>query len=91
MVIRIFVSSQSGSRQIWSQQNFIKQVLDASKIEYETIEVTTDPQNLITMRRLANNDKVTPPQIFNGDIYCGNYEDFSDAVEIGKVEEFLKL
>ena len=32
-----------------------------------------------------------PPQIFNEDDYCGDYEDFDLANEIDELEEFLKV
>ena len=32
-----------------------------------------------------------PPQIFNDDLYCGDYEDFDTANEYGKLETFLKI
>ena len=32
-----------------------------------------------------------PPQIFNDDLYCGDYEDFDTANEDGKLETFLKI
>ena len=32
-----------------------------------------------------------PPQIFNDDLYCGDYEDFDRANEDSKLETFLKI
>jgi len=32
-----------------------------------------------------------PPQFFNEDIYCGDYEEFDEANEMDALEEFLKL
>ena len=43
------------------------------------------------MRALAGNPKATPPQIVNGDQYCGDYELFVEAVEQNTLQEFLKL
>ena len=31
------------------------------------------------------------PQIFNGDVYCGDYADFELANKNGSLQEFLKL
>lgn len=32
-----------------------------------------------------------PPQVFNGDEYCGDFEQFELANEIDTLEDFLKL
>lgn len=43
------------------------------------------------MRAKAGNPKAIPPQIVNGDQYCGDYELFVEAVEQNTLQEFLKL
>merc|ERR1719494_434344 len=32
-----------------------------------------------------------PPQIVNGDTYCGDFEAFAEAVEMERLREFLHL
>ena len=46
-------------------------VLDGRKIVHTDVDVTQDPENKDKMRRIACNDAALPPQICNGDQYCG--------------------
>lgn len=46
-------------------------ILDSYNIKYELIDITVSPQALEEMRTKADSPKTAPPQIFNGQEYCG--------------------
>ena len=46
-------------------------ILDSKKIEYEKHDVSASEEIKKKMRKIAGNDKALPPQLCNGDTYCG--------------------
>lgn len=46
-------------------------ILDSKKIEYTKIDVAADEDAKAKMRGLMNDPTAVPPQLFNGDTYCG--------------------
>ncbi|KAJ8027179.1 SH3 domain-binding glutamic acid-rich-like protein 3 [Holothuria leucospilota] len=66
-------------------------VLDSKKIQYEKIDIAADEDAKQKMRDGMGDPKGLPPQLFNGDDYCGDFAKFDEAVEDEKLEEFLKL
>uniref|UniRef100_A0AAZ3RLB7 SH3 domain-binding glutamic acid-rich-like protein 3 n=2 Tax=Oncorhynchus TaxID=8016 RepID=A0AAZ3RLB7_ONCTS len=74
-----------------SQQAEVMRILESKSIQYELIDISVGGEVRDEMRSKAGNPTAVPPQIFNEDQYCGNYEMFSDAVEEDKVEQFLKM
>ncbi|XP_077074413.1 SH3 domain-binding glutamic acid-rich-like protein 3 isoform X1 [Siphateles boraxobius] len=72
-------------------QSEIFQFLDSKKIKYRTLDVTSSTDVKDEMRKKVGNPSAMPPQVFNGDKYCGDYQKFFDAVEDGKAETFFKL
>ncbi len=46
-------------------------ILDGKKIETEWIDVAASEAAKEKMRELIGDPKAVPPQIFNGDTYCG--------------------
>uniref|UniRef100_T1JCC8 SH3 domain-binding glutamic acid-rich-like protein n=1 Tax=Strigamia maritima TaxID=126957 RepID=T1JCC8_STRMM len=97
MVIKVYISGISASKEIKKRQQRALLILDSCKVDYEPIDIT-EP-GLEAMREfMVQNSKVrepnkTPlsPQFFNDDVYCGDFEDFDSAVEINEVFPFLKL
>lgn len=57
--------------QIYIKQNRIKLILDGKKIPYEEIDLSKNQEVREEMRALAGIPDLLPPQIFNGDTYCG--------------------
>uniref|UniRef100_H9GQX0 SH3 domain-binding glutamic acid-rich-like protein n=2 Tax=Anolis carolinensis TaxID=28377 RepID=H9GQX0_ANOCA len=43
------------------------------------------------MRSKAGKPDAIPPQIFNGEDYCGDFEMLFDAIENEEVPKFLKI
>lgn len=46
-------------------------ILDGKRIQYQLVDISQDNALRDEMRTLAGNPKATPPQIVNGDQYCG--------------------
>ncbi|MCI4387211.1 hypothetical protein PGIGA_G00071560 [Pangasianodon gigas] len=91
MSITIYFSSVSGSREIKKQQAEIFQFLDSKQIKYFVKDITVSPDVKKEMREKVGNPEALPPQVFNGNKYCGDYQAFFNAVEDGKPETFFKL
>uniref|UniRef100_A0A9J8BNP4 SH3 domain-binding glutamic acid-rich-like protein 1 n=1 Tax=Cyprinus carpio carpio TaxID=630221 RepID=A0A9J8BNP4_CYPCA len=82
---------------IKKQQQDVKGFLAANKIEFEECDIAADEDNRKWMREHVPEDSrpatgnPLPPQIFNEDRYCGNYEAFFCAREDNAVYAFLGL
>uniref|UniRef100_A0A2K6KRD7 SH3 domain-binding glutamic acid-rich-like protein 3 n=2 Tax=Rhinopithecus TaxID=542827 RepID=A0A2K6KRD7_RHIBE len=89
--LRVYSTSVTGSREvsIKSQQSEVTRILDGKRIQYQLVDISQDNALRDEMRALAGNPKATPPQIVNGDQYCGDYELFVEAVEQNTLQEFL--
>eukprot|EP00045_Choanoeca_perplexa_P002353 m.24044 g.24044 ORF g.24044 m.24044 type:complete len:99 (-) comp11468_c1_seq1:203-499(-) len=90
--IKYYMSSVTSSLAIKKKQQKIELTLDGHKIEYETIDVSKDRSKLDEMRALSGDDKAIVPQLFNGETYCGTYEQFLETIEEeGGLYTFLQL
>uniref|UniRef100_K7FNT7 Uncharacterized protein n=1 Tax=Pelodiscus sinensis TaxID=13735 RepID=K7FNT7_PELSI len=54
------------------RQAEVTRILDINKMKYELIDVSISEHLLHEMRVKAGNPNAVPPQIFNGDDYCGH-------------------
>uniref|UniRef100_A0A6I8NQ46 SH3 domain binding glutamate rich protein like 2 n=1 Tax=Ornithorhynchus anatinus TaxID=9258 RepID=A0A6I8NQ46_ORNAN len=77
MVIRLFVASSSGFVAIKKKQQDVVRFLEANKIEFEEVDITMSEaqrqwmyHNIPVEKQPAQGNPL-PPQIFNGDQYCG--------------------
>jgi hypothetical protein len=62
------------SHQIKKQQQKIEMILDGKKIPYQKFDIAADETLKAKMRKIAGNPTALPPQLTNGDQYCGvNY------------------
>lgn len=97
MVIRVFTSRCSGNMEIKRKQEYVMSVLKVRKIDFEEVDISdpTREADKLFMREKTppkeGRNVPLPPQIFNSDVYCGDYESFYDAVEDNAVLELLKL
>lgn len=78
-------------------------ILDSKNIQYDTVDITEPgkegEKELMQNKSTSNGGTVSdpeprhplPPQIFNDDEYCGDYDAFDMANEIDTLEVFLKL
>ncbi|KAF7656886.1 hypothetical protein LDENG_00035080 [Lucifuga dentata] len=91
MGIKLYYTTVTASREVKSQQAEVMRILESKSIKYETIDISVGGEIRDEMRSKSGNPTAVPPQLFNGDQYCGDYEQFSEAVEADTVEQFLKL
>ncbi|XP_021438887.1 SH3 domain-binding glutamic acid-rich-like protein isoform X2 [Oncorhynchus nerka] len=97
MVIKVYIATSSGSTSIKKQQQDVMGFLSANKIEFEECDIAANEDNRKWMRENVPEEarpaagNPLPPQIFNQDRYCGNYEAFFDAREDNIVYAFLGL
>lgn len=76
-------------------------ILDSKSINYTVIDITepgkeSDKEFMQQNSKTAESESTVktnplPPQIFNEEDYCGNYEEFDLANEMDDLEKFLKL
>ncbi|XP_061668561.1 SH3 domain-binding glutamic acid-rich-like protein 3 [Syngnathoides biaculeatus] len=91
MSVKVFYSSVSGSNSLRNHQLRIFDVLESKKIPFEKMDIAQDPAYKDLMRKIAGNPTALPPQICNGDTYCGDFQAFDEAIENEQLEAFLKL
>ncbi|OCT94443.1 hypothetical protein XELAEV_18012114mg [Xenopus laevis] len=71
MVVKVYFTSVTGSREIKSKQNEIMLILDSKCIKYERVDISVDNNIRTEMREKCGNPTAIPPQIFNDDQFCG--------------------
>jgi glutaredoxin len=97
MGIKIYISSNNGNKELQNHQSRILMILKSLGIEFEAVDVSAPGTEKDRDYMRANGKKkegdrnVLPPQIFNGDKFCGDYDDFDIANEDDVLEEFLGL
>ncbi|XP_049613920.1 SH3 domain-binding glutamic acid-rich-like protein 3 [Syngnathus scovelli] len=91
MSVKVFYASVSGNLEIKTAQQRIFSVLDGKRIPYEMVDITASDEAKASMRSIAGNPTALPPQISNGNAYCGDFSAFEAAVESEALEAFLKL
>lgn len=97
MVIKVFLASSSGSTAIKKKQQDVVGFLEALKVDYTPLDIACNEDNRMWMRQNVPEGKKPangiplPPQIFNEESYCGDYDTFFDAKEDNLVYTFLGL
>ncbi|XP_051159352.1 SH3 domain-binding glutamic acid-rich protein homolog [Leptopilina boulardi] len=96
MVVKIYVSGISGNKEVKKRQQRVLMILDSKNVAYEVIDITEpgkedEKEFMQTMSTATDSKYPLPPQIFNEDDYCGDYEGFDLANENDELEQFLKL
>lgn len=89
--ITLFYSSVSSNLEIKKHQQRIEMILDGKKIPYSKVDIAADSAEKDRMRFIAGNERALPPQLANGDKYCGDYDAFDEAVEFENLESFFHL
>merc|ERR1712106_1166313 len=93
--IKIFISGNSGSKEISTAQQKITMILKSLGIPILQVDISApgmdDKRDVIraSAKKKEGQRHALPPQIFNGDKYCGDYDDFDVANEDDELEEFL--
>jgi len=97
MGIRVFISGNSGNKEMVTHQHRILMIMESMKFDYEVVDIAGPGMDEAKDFMRANSKKkegtrhALPPQIFNEEKYCGNFEDFDIANEDDTLEEFLLL
>ncbi|XP_035766375.1 SH3 domain-binding glutamic acid-rich-like protein 3 [Neolamprologus brichardi] len=91
MPVKVFFTSVSGSTQIKKNQERVFSILNAKKILFQSVDISQSSDDKDLMRQGAGDPTALPPQIFNGDVYCGDISAFDNAIEMEQLEDFLKL
>ena len=85
------------SLQIKKKQQDVVRFLEANKIEFEEVDITMSEEqrqwmykNIPPEKKPAQGNPL-PPQIFNDDQYCGDYDSFFESKESNTVFSFLGL
>merc|ERR1711936_1175098 len=90
-------SGNSGSKEITNSQHRIIMILKSLGIQMDLVDISAPgmEEQRDNMRASARKKEgqrhALPPQIFNGEKYCGDYDDFDVANEDDELEEFLGL
>ncbi|XP_063303273.1 SH3 domain-binding glutamic acid-rich protein isoform X1 [Pelobates fuscus] len=97
MVIKVFVATVAGSTAIKKKQQEVLGFLEANRIDFEQKDIACNDDNRQWMRdnvpgeKKPQNGIPLPPQIFNEDQYCGDFESFFDAKEGNEINVFFGL
>uniref|UniRef100_A0A674PG16 SH3 domain-binding glutamic acid-rich-like protein n=1 Tax=Takifugu rubripes TaxID=31033 RepID=A0A674PG16_TAKRU len=83
--------------QVKKHQQAVVGFLEANRINFQEVDITMLEEQRLWMYRNIPEEKrpekgnPLPPQIFNEDRYCGDYEDFFLSKETNTVFAFLGL
>lgn len=103
MVIKVYISGMSGSKEVKKRQQRVTMILDSKHIPYTIVDITEPGQEAEKdfMQKNSEHNGATisdqnprhplPPQMFNDAEYCGDYDDFDMANEVDNLEVFLKM
>jgi len=69
----------------------MRDILEMKKYQLELVDIALDSSARDRMREIAANKTALPPQLANGDVYCGGYDEFDLAVEDEILDQFLKV
>jgi hypothetical protein len=95
--IKVYLSGNSGNKEMVTHQQRILMIFNSLRIPYTCVDIAAPGTEDETDFMRANAKKkdgqrhVLPPQIFNGEKYCGDYDDFDLANEDDVLEEFLLI
>lgn len=96
MVVKIYVSGISGNKEVKKHQQRVLMILDSKCIEYVTVDITEpgkeEEKEFMQQKGKARDSKYPlPPQLFNDENFCGDYEEFDLANENDELDKFLKI
>ncbi|XP_035474402.1 SH3 domain-binding glutamic acid-rich-like protein 3 [Scophthalmus maximus] len=91
MPVKVFYSSASGSMETKKRQERLFSVLTSKNIPFEPVDICQNLEERDLMREKAGNSAALAPQICNGDVYCGDFVAFEEAIEMGQLEKFLRI
>uniref|UniRef100_A0A2S2Q938 SH3 domain-binding glutamic acid-rich n=1 Tax=Sipha flava TaxID=143950 RepID=A0A2S2Q938_9HEMI len=97
MVVKVYISGISGNKEVKKRQQRVTMILDSKSITYDLVDIT-EPGKEDEKTYMQTNSKskdgsknALPPQIFNDDVYCGDYDDFDTANEMDELDKFFDI
>ncbi|XP_077568348.1 SH3 domain-binding glutamic acid-rich-like protein 3 isoform X1 [Stigmatopora nigra] len=66
-----YYASVSGNMELKKRQQRIEMALDGKGIKYEKVDITASQEAKDKMRAIVGDPTALPPQICNGNQYCG--------------------
>ncbi|XP_022199135.1 SH3 domain-binding glutamic acid-rich protein homolog [Nilaparvata lugens] len=96
MVVKVYISGISGNKEVKKRQQRVLMILDSKNIGYTTLDITepgkeSDKEYMQQNSKAKDSKYPLPPQIFNDDDYCGDYDEFDLANENDELEKFLRI
>lgn len=96
MVIKIYVSGISASKEVKKKQQRALMILQSIKVPFESIDITEpgkeeDRDFMKEHCKKVDGVCTPPPHFFNEQEYCGDFDDFDEATEEDRLIVFLKL
>ncbi|XP_051909467.1 SH3 domain-binding glutamic acid-rich-like protein 3 [Hippocampus zosterae] len=91
MPVKVFYTSVSGNSQTKKDQQKLFMVLESKKIPFERVDIAASDADKELMRSIVGDPKALPPQICNGNTYCGDMTAFEEALECEDLGAFLKI
>jgi len=97
MTIKVYYSEISAHKEVKKRQQKVMMILDSKSIPYDAVDITeagkeSDKEFMLTNAKPRGETKnCLSPQIFNGETYCGDFDDFELANEIDELEKFLNI
>ncbi|XP_060987524.1 SH3 domain-binding glutamic acid-rich-like protein 2 [Dama dama] len=96
-LLQLYTCADRMVNQIKKKQQDVVRFLEANKIEFEEVDITMSEEqrqwmykNIPPEKKPAQGNPL-PPQIFNDDQYCGDYDSFFESKESNTVFSFLGL
>ncbi|XP_012261365.1 SH3 domain-binding glutamic acid-rich protein homolog [Athalia rosae] len=96
MVVKVYISGISGNKEVKKRQQRVLMILESKNVPYEVTDITepgkeAEKEFMQTNSNARDSKHPLPPQLFNDDEYCGDYDEFDLANEIDELEKFLKV
>lgn len=103
MGVKVYVSGISGNKEVKKRQQRVLMILESRHIQFSVVDITEpgrEPDKDFMQEKSTslgatvsdtNPRHALPPQLFNDEQYCGDYDQFDMANEIDELEKFLKL
>ena len=95
--ITVYMTSIVSQHAIFKKQQEVLDFLEARKIPYKAVDMCANLKARPEMIGKLPDDVIEktprplPPQVFNGDGYCGDYDMFFDAKECDLAYSFFRI
>jgi len=96
-VVKFYIAKICVSQHVKKQQTRAQMIMESKGVAFETIDITADgmedERNFMLENACPRMDgqRPIPPQFFNRDEYLGDYEDFTEAIDLNRLEDFLRV